>query len=148
MASQSEIQSILAKVDEKTLEFNGQISALQYSFQSTMNALKAELSIVLHREISEDDFLTVSLQNIMDRIKVQGDDTPSRILCLSNSALSNPSSCFVPVVCSDGSLQLANLFRSASFAYSFGSYLPHLDFACTTTDTTSTTSCELQGIAQ
>ena len=96
----------------------------------------------------EGDFATKPYFDLMnsEEIKIQGDDSQSKILCVSNTALTNPSSCYVPVVCSDGSLQLANLFRSASYAYSFGGQLPHLDFACSTTDTTSTTSCKLQGI--
>ena len=137
----------MAQIDQTTKQFNEQISSLQFRFQSTMSLLKADISHALNRQTSEDEFYTISLQQVMDRIKVQGNDTPSRILCIPNSALSNPAAFLVPVVCYDGSLQFANSHWSASYAYSYGSHLPHLDFSCSTTDTSSTTICEIQGIA-
>ena len=112
-----------------------------------MSALKGDISRVLNRQTSDDDYHTITLQQIMDHIQLQGADSLSRILCLPNSALSNPSDYLVPVVCSDGSLQLANSQRSAAYAFSYGSHLPHLDFSCSSFDTSSTTIVEIQGIA-
>ena len=53
----------------------------------------------------------------------------------------------MPLVCTDGSLMLDNSIRSAAYSMSFGSQLPELNFASSTPDTSSSTSCELQAIA-
>ena len=146
-AAQNELNEILNHVDQTMKTFDQDLAALSFTFQTKMSSLKGDISRVLNRQTNKDEYFTLSLDNIMERIRLQGSDSPSRILCMPNSALSDPSSFTVPVVCTDGSLQFANSHRSAAYAISYGSHLPHLDFACGSLDTSSTTIVEIQGIS-
>ena len=52
----------------------------------------------------------------------------------------------MPVICTDGSLMFGNGTRAAAFAMSFGKQLPAYNVSMSSSDTSSSTSVELQAI--
>ena len=112
-----------------------------------MNSFKTDIAACLEKEVKDDSFLTISLLDVNNRIQLGGPKSPSKVLCASLNDLSDPSTAQMPLVCTDSSLMLGNLIRSAAYSISFGAQLPEYNFATSTPDTTSSTSSEIQAIS-
>ena len=146
MSPLSEVNQILAQCGSLTSDFNNRLVKIHYDFQCAMNSFKTDIAASLNKEVADDSFLTISLLDVNNRIKIGGPKSPSKVLCASLNDLSDPSMALMPLVCTDGSLMVGNGNRAAAFSMSFGHQLPEYNYSMSSPDTSSSTSVELQAI--
>ena len=119
---------------------------MHFNFYCAMADFKSHVSNTLNQEVSDDMFHKISLHDVNERILVAGPSTPSKVLNATLHDLSDPSTALMPVICTDGSLMIGNSTRAAAYATSFRKQLPAYNVSMVSSDTSSSTSVELQAI--
>ena len=90
MSPLSLVNIILSKMDTLFHDFNHCLCGIQFQFQSLVNSLKSDIGACLEKEINDDSFITISLLDVNNRIKLGGASSPSKVLCASLKDISEP----------------------------------------------------------
>ena len=124
-------------------DFNIKICELQLDFIQQINELTMSIETkIKNSSDNSEDFLTLTFQEILDRIKISRHPC-SKVLIAPSCAFSSPHTIECILVCTDGSLQVANGVRAAAYSSSFGPQSPHLNFSSPSIDTSSSTIPEI-----
>ena len=139
---------IVKLIKNLSRDFNQKLSFLHFEFINQTNELILSVESKLKQSSSankSDDFLTLKFSELLHRIKASRHNC-SKILVAPASVFTSPDSTEVVFVCSDGSLMVANGVRASAYSSSFGPQAPHLNFASSSSDTSSSTVPEILGL--
>ena len=145
-------REVINLVKQLSKDFAEKLNLMHYEYVNKCSNLVLSIESKLNESLSinnNDEFLTIKFSELITRIEASKQKLKndcSRILVAPTSALNTPDTTEVVFVCSDGSLMVANGIRAAAYSTSFGPQAPHLNFSCSTNDTSSSTIPELLGI--